>query len=86
VRGALAQRQAWRFAGDAETVYLIHPKPYDLFGLGGLFQRALATLPEDRVSVRPHVDREGGVAFLAVRLNGPHRIHYDGRRFAIRFL
>jgi len=85
VRRALAQREPWRIAGDAATVYLIHPEPFDLFGLGGLFQRALATLPEDRVGVRPHLDREGGVAFLAVRLNGPHRIHYDGRRFTIRF-
>jgi hypothetical protein len=86
VRHALARREPWRFAGDAATVYLIHPEPFDLFGLGGLFQRALATLPEDRVSVLPHVDREGGVAFLAVHLKGPHRIHYDGKRFAIRFL
>ena len=83
IRRALARGKAWSFAGDAGTVYLIHPEPFDLFGLGVLFQRALAALPEDRVAVRPHVDREGGVAFLAVRLKGPHRIRYDGRRFAI---
>jgi len=84
VHGALARGQIWSFLGDAGTVYLIHPEPYDLFGLGALFQRALGALPADRVDVRPHVDREGGVAFLAVRLKAPHRILYDGSRFAIR--
>jgi hypothetical protein len=83
VRRALLGGEAWSFAGDARTVYLIHPDPFDLFGLGAPFQRALATLPEDRLEVRPHLDREGGVAFLAVRLKDPHRIRYDGRRFAI---
>jgi len=85
VRGALAQGQIWSFVGDAGTIYLIHPEPFDLFGLGGPFQNALGTLPEDRIEVRPHVDREGEVAFLAVRFKAPHRILYDGRRFAIRF-
>jgi hypothetical protein len=84
VRGALARGQIWSFVGDAGTLYLIHPEPFDLFGLGGRFQSALGVLPEDRVDVRPHVDREGGVAFLAVRLKASHRILYDGRRFAIR--
>ena len=85
VRGALARGQIWSFVGDAGTVYLIHPEPFDLFGLGGRFQSALEALPEDRVEMRPHVDREGGAVFLAVRLKAPHRILYDGRRFAIRF-
>jgi hypothetical protein len=83
VRRALLGGEVWSFAGDAGTVYLIHPDPYDLFGLGALFQRDLATLPEDRVETHPHLDREGGVAFLAVRLKDPHRIRYDGRKFAI---
>jgi len=83
VRRALLGGEAWSFAGDAGTVYLIHPDPFDLFGLGAPFQRALATLPEDRLEVRPHLDREGGVAFLAARLKDPHRIRYDGRGFAI---
>jgi hypothetical protein len=83
VRRELARGEAWSFAGDAGTVYLIHPEPFDLFGLGVRFQSALEGVPEDRVDLRPHLDREGGVAFLAVRLKGPHWILYDGRRFAI---
>ena len=83
VRNALARGEVWSSVGDAGTVYLIHPEPFDLFGLGVRFQSALEALPEDRVDVRPYLDREGGVAFLAVRLNGPHRTRYDGRRFAI---
>jgi hypothetical protein len=85
VRGALARGQIWSFLGDAGTIYLIHPEPFDLFGLGGPFQNALGALPEDRIEIRPHVDREGEVAFLAVRFKTPHRILYDGRRFEIRF-
>ena len=46
VRRALVRDKAWSFAGDAGTVYLIHPEPFDLFGLGALFQRALAALPK----------------------------------------
>jgi hypothetical protein len=83
VRRTLARGEAWSFVGDAGTVYLFHPEPFDLFGLGVRFQRALETLPPDRVAVHPYVDRAGGVAFLAVRLEGSHRILYDGRRFAI---
>jgi hypothetical protein len=84
VRRARLRRRIWTFAGNADDVYLIHPEPLDLFGLGPRFQRALGELPEDRVEVRPHLDREGGVAFLAVHLKTPHRILYDGRRFVIR--
>jgi hypothetical protein len=83
LRRALARGEAWSFVGDAGTVYLIHSEPFDLFELGAHFQRALETLPAERITIRPHLDREGGVAFLAVRLNGPHRILYDGRRFSI---
>jgi hypothetical protein len=83
LRRALARGEAWSVVGDAGTVYLIHPEPFDLFELGTPFRHALAALPAERVVVRPHVDREGGVAFLAVRLKGPHRILYDGERFAI---
>ncbi len=83
VRRTLARGEAWSVVGDARTVYLFHPDPYDLFGLGDRFQQALERLPADRVAVHPHRDREGGVAFLAVRVEGSHRILYDGRRFAI---
>jgi len=83
VRRTLARGEAWSFVGDAGTVYLFHPEPFDLFGLGVRFQSALRELPKHRVDVRPYMDREGGVAFLAARLKGPHRILYDGRRFAI---
>ncbi len=83
VRHALARGEAWSAVGDARTVYLFHPEPFDLFGLGARFQQALETLPADRFTVQPHRDREGGVAFLAVRLDGSHRILYGGRRFAI---
>jgi hypothetical protein len=85
VRRDLARGDPWRFAGDAGTLYLLHPEPFDLFGLGGRFQSALEGVAEDRVEVRSHLDREGGVAFLAVRLRDPHRILYDGRRFSIAF-
>ncbi len=84
VRDALARGETWSFLGDAGTVYLIHPGPLDLVGLGVHFQSALEALPEDQVDVRPHLDREGGVAFLAVRLGGPHQVLWNGRRFSIR--
>jgi len=84
VRGALAERRIWSYAGDAETVYLLHQEPFDLFGLGAPFQDALRAVPADRIDARSHLDREGGVAFLEVRLKGRHRILYDGRKFAIR--
>jgi hypothetical protein len=84
VRGALERGRIWSFMGDAATVYLIHPEPFDLFGLGTRFQSALESVPEDRVDVRSRVDREGGVAFLALRLKARHKVLYDGRRFAIR--
>ena len=83
VRRDLARGEPWSFAGDPGTVYLLHPEPFDLFGLGVRFQTALEGVPEDRVDLRPHFDREGGVAFLAVSLKGLHRILYDGRRFTI---
>ena len=83
VRRDLARGEPWSFAGDPGTVYLLHPEPFDLFGLGVRFQSALEGVPEGRVDLRPHFDREGGVAFLAVSLKGLHWILYDGRRFSI---
>jgi hypothetical protein len=84
VRDVLARGGTWSFVGDAGTVYLIHPEPLDLVGLGVHFQSALEGLPEGLAEVRPHLDREGGIAFLAVRLGGPHQVLWNGRRFSIR--
>ena len=79
----LAQGKPWVFEADAQTVYLVHDIPYDLFGLGPklLLAARLAQTPAARIT--PHRDRTGDPAFYSVRFAGPHQLSYDGQ-FRVR--
>jgi hypothetical protein len=83
VRRALARGEVWSVAGDAGSVYLVHPEAFDLFGLSGRFRAAVDRLPAERVEVRAYRDRESEEAFLALRLLDRHQVVYDGRGFRI---
>jgi hypothetical protein len=82
---ALQRGRPWAHQGDAQTVYLVHDTPYDLFGLGPSLLTTARALPPEQVEIRPHRDREGEISFLSVRFLGPHQLLYTGR-FSLRFL
>jgi len=75
----------WGHQGDAQTVYLVHDAPYDLFGLSPSLLSTARALPPERVEIRAHRDREGEISFLSVRFLGPHQLVYTDR-FSLRFL
>ena len=66
--------RGWHHRGDAGHVYLVHEPPYDRFGHGLDFLAQVAGLPPGVAETRAYRDREGAVAFLAIRLNRPHRL------------
>jgi hypothetical protein len=71
--------------GDRHTIYLIHEKPYDLFGLGAPFLEALGASDPAHYSVREHLDGSGELAFKSVRFERPHQLRFNGRfRFRLR--
>ena len=74
----------WVHRGHEQTVYLVHDAPFDLFGLGPRLLSAAGALPDERVEIREHRDREGEISFLSVRFLGPHQLVFDGR-FSLRF-
>jgi hypothetical protein len=49
-------------------LYLVHPPEYATFGNGMEFYRELKRAHPHKVSVRPYTDRQGRVAFYAIRL------------------
>ncbi len=73
----------WVHVGDADTLYLVHPAPYDLFGLGPDFMSAVAALDPNEVEVVTHHDGDGDPAFRTVRIQRRHRLVHTGR-FAIQ--
>jgi hypothetical protein len=75
----LRSGRSWVFVGGAETLYLVHDAPYDLFGLGPDFLRAVKELGPDAATVTTHVSRDGEIAFLSVRIPRRHRIVFGGR-------
>jgi hypothetical protein len=79
----LRSSQPWVFDGGAETLYLVHDAPYDLFGLGPDFLRAVGELEPDEAQVVDYRALDGELAFKAVRILRPHRIIFRGR-FEIR--
>lgn len=79
----LRSGRPWAYEGGAETLYLVHDAPYDLFGLGPDFLRAVEGLGPDGAVVEEHAARDGEVAFLSVRIPRRHRISFGGR-FEIR--
>jgi hypothetical protein len=68
----------WIHPGDADTIYLVHDEPYDLFGLGPLLLAA-AREADEQVEVSAHLDGEGQLAFYAIRIPRAHRLIFDGR-------
>ena len=81
----LTRRGRFIANGDANTVYLYHEEPYDLFGYGKFFARALRQSDADRYEITEHRDRRGDVVFKSARFDAPHRLTFDGI-FRIRFL
>jgi hypothetical protein len=69
----------WRHRGDAGHFYLVHEAPYDRFGHGLDFLEQVAGLAPGVAETRAYRDREGAVAFLAIRLNRPHRLWFRDR-------
>jgi hypothetical protein len=71
--------------GGSRTIYLIHEEPYDLFGLGSPFLKALGASGTEHYRVREHLDGTGELAFKSIRLEHPHQLRFDGR-FRFRLL
>ncbi len=80
---AAARRNRFVMHGDANTVYLIHEEPYELFGLSEPFGTALRMTNPERYEVRTHTDRTGDPVFKSVRFDRPHELSFDGT-FRIR--
>jgi hypothetical protein len=79
IREAVRRQGAWQFEGRTGDVYFVHDRDYDLFGFGPPFlaaARRLAAAEPGAVEIREHRDREGGLAFLTVRLARPHQVTY----------
>ena len=53
---------------SATSVYLVHPPAYALFPAGLAYCHALQRAYPKNITVRPYKDRQGNVAFYAVRL------------------
>ena len=53
---------------SSKYVYLVHPPEYTVFPAGLEYYRALKRAYPHTISIRPYKDREGNVAFYAVRL------------------
>ncbi len=77
---ALAQQRqgSWSFYGGPGTLYLFHPKRFDLLGFGPAFRAALRELDPSSYRLRRHQDREGTPVFLSVELLREHRLGYRG--------
>lgn len=84
IPAALGQRGVWTVEGTQRNVYLLHEAPYDLFGYGAPFLEALARVDPAYVVVERHVDREGELAFVEVRMTRPHRVLYRSGGFEIQ--
>jgi hypothetical protein len=80
----LARGRPWVHHGNANYHYLAHDEPFDLFQLGPKFLAATEALGPELAEIRPHVDRQGTVAFYSVRFLGPHQLVYTGD-FEVRF-
>jgi len=78
IPATLQQGRAWSIEGDADTLYLVHGAPYDLFGLGERFLADMRGLGFGETRIETHHDRSGSVAFYSVRIPRPHRLVFDG--------
>jgi multiple sugar transport system permease protein len=59
----LASGRPWDFTATANTTYLVHDFPYDLFGLGPKFLLAARLLGEPAAQIEVHRDGSGDPAF-----------------------
>jgi hypothetical protein len=82
-RQSLQRGLPWSRRGSGEDVYLVHEPRYDLQGFGPRFLEAISGIDPRLVEIRPFLEREGGVAFLAVRIRREHRLRYRGDGFAL---
>jgi hypothetical protein len=80
----LRSGRPWIVEGDANTVYLAHDAPYDLFGLGPLFLSTMRAQDAGSVQIVAHRDGSGDVAFYSVRVPRPHRLDYTGEFHLLR--
>jgi hypothetical protein len=79
IRDSVRREGVWRFEGQAGDVYFVRDRDLDLFGFGPPFlaaARRLAAQEPGAVEIREYRDREGGLAFLTVRLTRPHQVTY----------
>jgi hypothetical protein len=84
-RSVRARRAPWTHDGTPAHVYLIQPGRLAVFPYGAAFLDAIALLAPGSAEVERHADREGDLAFLAVRFPVPHRIAYrDGFEIVLR--
>jgi hypothetical protein len=66
----------WARDGSRDDIYLLYPPSYSTFTYGARLLEAIEALPTSAATVRRHLDGEGDVAFLSVRIDGPHRLEY----------
>jgi hypothetical protein len=72
----------WQLRGGPGHTYLLFEDDLAVFDYGSSFLAAVRKLDPERVTVRRHLDRQGDVAFLSVRISAPHRLVYD-REFEV---
>ena len=75
---ALRERPAWVIVGEPGDYYILHLAPYDRSGFGRLFVSAVAEANDDRITALEHLDGDGDVAFVTVRVEAPHRVSFAG--------
>jgi hypothetical protein len=78
LRGPRRPGHPWLLRGGPDHVYLLFEDDLAVFDYGSQFLAAAHELDPQLVAVRRHLDREGDVAFLSVRISAPHRLLYDG--------
>jgi hypothetical protein len=88
IPSAVREHGRWVFEGTAQDVYLVHDRPYDLFGLGPRFLAAGHRLEQRHpglTRVREHRDAQGELAFVSVQLGADHRLELE-RGFRIQLV
>jgi hypothetical protein len=83
MRRAHLPGRAWTFAGTSRHAYLVFEEDLAVFDFGPRFLAVARDMQPEDVTIRPHADREGDVAFLSVRFARPHQLTYSGE-FEVR--
>lgn len=74
---SIRQRGEWRFRGESGDRYILHLPPYDRAGFGRPFLDAVERLNSELVVVQRHLDGDGDIAFVTVRVNAPHELSFE---------